>query len=205
MTQLPPDELHTLQPLFKDFTLGTPALLGSHRIDVATWFMDDPLPVSAVALGGVYVWKDGREHADTVDCILEYPKKFILNYSTRLGNKFPAAPLTFYGTRGTFDNQTWTARGEGGGQDALTEPVTVEADYHLVVNRDYRDPHLPGFANHLIGGSLIDRYIVFGELHPLSVEKLLHLMAVGTSRRGINGNVHLILSLYSSQAGQFLK
>lgn len=112
--------------LFKDFTLGTPALLGSHRIDVATWFMDDPLPVSAVALGGVYVWKDGREHADTLDCILEYPKGFILNYSTRLGNKYPNAWVIFYGTRGTFDISTWTARGEGGGEDALAEQVTIK-------------------------------------------------------------------------------
>ena len=113
--------------LYKDFTLGTPALLGAHLIDVGAWFMDDPLPAAAVALGGVYVWKDGREHADTLDCILEYPKGFILNYSTRLGNAAPRPEVVFHGTRGTFDTQSWTARGEGGGRDALEEPVTVPA------------------------------------------------------------------------------
>jgi predicted dehydrogenase len=82
---------------FKDFTVGTPALLGSHLIDVALWFMDDPLPRSGVAHGGVYVWKDGREHADTIDCVLEYPKGFILNYSTRLGNNKPVPEVIFYG------------------------------------------------------------------------------------------------------------
>ena len=111
--------------LYKDFTLGTPALLGAHLIDVAVWFMDDPLPVSAVAHGGVYVWKDGREHADTLDCILEYPKEFILNYSTRLGNNRPVPEVVFYGTRGTFDTRSWTASGEGGGAEALPAPVTV--------------------------------------------------------------------------------
>ncbi|HKX32206.1 MAG TPA: Gfo/Idh/MocA family oxidoreductase [Blastocatellia bacterium] len=111
--------------LYKDFTTGTPGLLGSHLIDVALWFMDDPLPASVVAHGGVYVWKDGREHADTLDCLLEYPKGFILNYSTRLGNKHAVPEVIFYGTRGTFDTQSWTARGEGGGADALAQPVTV--------------------------------------------------------------------------------
>jgi predicted dehydrogenase len=111
--------------LFKDFTTGTPGLLGSHLIDVAIWFMDDPLPVSAVAHGGVYVWKDGREHADTIDCVLEYPKGFILNYSTRLANKHAVPELVFYGTKGTFDTESWTARGEGGGADALVQSVTI--------------------------------------------------------------------------------
>jgi predicted dehydrogenase len=110
---------------YKDFTVGTPGLLGSHLIDVALWFMDDPLPRSAVAHGGVYVWKDGREHADTLDCVLEYPKGFILNYSTRLGNNHAVPEVIFYGTKGTFDTQSWTARGEGGTSDALTSPVTV--------------------------------------------------------------------------------
>ena len=110
---------------YEDFTVGTPALLGAHLIDVAIWFMDDPLPKSAVAHGGVYVWKDGREHADTLDCILEYPKEFILNYSTRLGNDHPVPEAVFYGTRGTFDTQSFTARGAGGGADALTEPITI--------------------------------------------------------------------------------
>lgn len=111
--------------LYKDFTTGTPSLLGSHLMDVAIWFMDDPLPRSATAHGGVYVWKDGREHADTMDCLLEYPKGFLLNYSTRLGNNKPVPEVIFYGTRGTFDTESWTARGEGGGREALKEPVTV--------------------------------------------------------------------------------
>lgn len=111
--------------LYKDFTSGTPTLLGSHLIDVATWFMNDPLPSSVVAHGGIYVWKDGREHADTMDCILEYPKGFIVNYSTRLGNKHLTPEVIFYGTKGTFDTESWTARGEGGGTDAITKEINI--------------------------------------------------------------------------------
>jgi predicted dehydrogenase len=112
---------------YKDFTVGTPALLGAHLIDVGIWFMDDPLPVSAVAHGGVYVWKDGREHADTLDCILEYPKGFMLTYSTRLGNALPRPEVVFHGTKGTFDTESWTARGDGGGAGKLSRPIVVPA------------------------------------------------------------------------------
>lgn len=112
---------------YKDFTVGTPGLLGAHLVDVAIWFMDDPLPTSAVAHGGVYVWKDGREHADTLDCVIEYPKGFIVQYSTRLGNRHAVPETIFYGTKGTFDTETWTARGEGGGSEALATPITVPA------------------------------------------------------------------------------
>lgn len=110
---------------YKDFTSGTPALLGSHLMDVGYWFMDDPLPTSVTAHGGVYIWKDGREHADTIDCALEFPKGFLLTYQTRLGNKSPIPEVQFFGSKGTFDTESWTARGEGGGEGALTERITI--------------------------------------------------------------------------------
>ena len=143
--------------LYKDFTVGTPGLLGSHLVDVATWFMGDPLPTSAVAHGGVYVWKDGREHADTLDCIVEYPKGFIVNYSTRLGNKHAIPEVIFYGTKGTFDTESWTARGEGGGEGALATPVTVEPP------KKEAAPASAGAANAASSGQLDQR--VEGEGH----------------------------------------
>jgi predicted dehydrogenase len=111
--------------LFKDFTVGTVGLLGAHRIDVAHWFMGDPLPKSAVANGGVYVWKDAREHADTLDAVIEYPSGCILEYSTRLGNNYPVPNVRMYGTKGTFDTSSWKIRGEGGGEGALEEATTI--------------------------------------------------------------------------------
>jgi predicted dehydrogenase len=171
--------------LFKDFTLGTPSLLGSHRIDVATWFMDDPLPVSAVALGGVYVWKDGREHADTVDCILEYPKEFILNYSTRLGNKYTPADLIFYGTRGTFDTRTWTAQPQGGGEAALDSPIPVgqaptedlgaqHVRNWLECIRSRKTPNAPieaGYA-HSVAGIMCFKALETGRRQKYDIEKM---------------------------------
>ncbi len=163
--------------LYKDFTLGTPALLGVHRMDVATWFMDDPLPLSAVALGGVYVWKDGREHADTVDCVLTYPKEFMLNYSTRLGNSQTFGDVIFYGTRGTFDIKTWTARGDGGGKDAIKEPVVVAP----VAQGDLTEAHMRDWLDCIKSRREPNAPIEVGYAH--SVASIMCFQAFETGRR----------------------
>lgn len=147
--------------LWKDYTVGTPGLLGSHLIDAATWFVNDPLPLRAIAHGGIYVWKDGREHADTLDCILEYPKGFILNYSTRLGNNYPKPEVTLYGTKGTFDTASWTVTGLGGGKQKLDSPIKVEpkiSENHvqnwLQCIRTRKQPNAPvevGYAHSVAG------------------------------------------------------
>ena len=49
------------------YTTGLVGLLGSHMIDVALWFMNDPFPLSAVALGDILTWKDGRQISDTAE------------------------------------------------------------------------------------------------------------------------------------------
>lgn len=113
--------------LYKDYTVGTPGLLGSHMMDVAIWFMDDLLPLTGTANGGIFVWDDGREHADTLRCLLTYPKGWLLNYCTRLGNTTRPADLVFYGLKGTFDTSSWTAKGDGGGREKLAEPVKAQA------------------------------------------------------------------------------
>jgi predicted dehydrogenase len=39
-----------------------------------------------VAQGGVFAWHDGRENPDTFQALLEYPKGFLVSYSTSFGN-----------------------------------------------------------------------------------------------------------------------
>jgi predicted dehydrogenase len=161
---------------YKDFTAGPVALLGAHLIDVGIWFMDDLLPVSAVAHGGVYVWKDGREHADTLDCLIEYPKGFLLNYSTRLGNANPVPEVTFHGTLGTFDTNTWTARGDGGGPGKIAEPVTVPA-----FPRIDGDPHLANWIRCLRTRETPNAPVDVGYAH--SVASIMCLQAWSSGRR----------------------
>jgi predicted dehydrogenase len=72
--------------LYRDFSSGIPDQWMSHGIDLVHFFLDDPFPTSVVAHGGVFAWKDGRENPDTFQTLLEYPKGFLVSYSTSFGN-----------------------------------------------------------------------------------------------------------------------
>jgi predicted dehydrogenase len=75
--------------LYKDFSSGIPDQWMSHAIDLVHWFMADNYPRSVVAHGGIFAWHDGRENADTFQTLLEYPKGFLVSYSTSFGNDSP--------------------------------------------------------------------------------------------------------------------
>jgi predicted dehydrogenase len=72
--------------LYRDFSSGIPDQWMSHGIDLVHFFLDDAFPRSVVAHGGVFAWKDGRENPDTFQALLEYPKGFLVSYSTSFGN-----------------------------------------------------------------------------------------------------------------------
>lgn len=50
--------------------------------------MDETHPVSAVAQGGIFAWKDGRENPDTCTVAFTYPKGFLYMYRTTFGNSY---------------------------------------------------------------------------------------------------------------------
>jgi len=72
--------------LYKDFSSGIADQWMSHGIDLAHFFLDDHFPRSVMAHGGVFAWPDGRENPDTFQALLEYPKGFLVSYSTSFGN-----------------------------------------------------------------------------------------------------------------------
>jgi predicted dehydrogenase len=72
--------------LYKDFSAGIADQWMSHGIDLAHYFLDDNFPRSVMAHGGVFAWPDGRENPDTFQALLEYPKGFLVSYSTSFGN-----------------------------------------------------------------------------------------------------------------------
>jgi predicted dehydrogenase len=76
--------------LYKDFSSGIPDQWMSHGIDLVHWFTGEQFPTSAVAHGGVFAWKDGRETPDTFQALLEYPKGFLVSYATSFGNDSPS-------------------------------------------------------------------------------------------------------------------
>jgi predicted dehydrogenase len=76
--------------LFKDFSSGIADQWMSHGIDLVHWFMDDPFPKSVLAHGGIYAWPDGRQNPDTFVAMCEYPKGFLVSFSTSFGNDAPS-------------------------------------------------------------------------------------------------------------------
>ena len=72
--------------LYREFSSGIPDQWMSHAIDMVHHVTGDPFPYSAVAHGGVFAWRDGRENPDTFQALLEYPKGFLVSYSTSFGN-----------------------------------------------------------------------------------------------------------------------
>ena len=110
---------------FPEYTTGLVGLLGSHMIDVALWFMDDPFPLSAVALGGILTWKDGRQMSDTAEYVFEFPKGWLLTFSSRLGSGPEEDYEVFYGKERSLDTRDWISRPAANRRPAGAEDITL--------------------------------------------------------------------------------
>lgn len=71
--------------LYREYSGGLMAELGSHQIDVINWALGAE-PISVMGNGGINHWKDDRETNDNVQVIFEYPKGQKLLYSSILCN-----------------------------------------------------------------------------------------------------------------------
>ena len=58
--------------LFWPYSSGLPGQWMSHQIDTVHWFSGLKHPRSAVANGGIYMWKDGRKNWDTLTAVFDY-------------------------------------------------------------------------------------------------------------------------------------
>jgi predicted dehydrogenase len=83
--------------LSKETSIGLIGELSIHQVDQVNWFWNG-LPTSVSGFGTIAAWKDGRDVADTVHAILDYPGNVCLNYDATLGNSFDSAYEMFYGT-----------------------------------------------------------------------------------------------------------
>jgi predicted dehydrogenase len=126
--------------LYREFSSGIPDQWMSHAIDLTHWFMKDNFPRSVVAHGGVLAWPDGRENADTFQALLEYPKGFLVSYSTSFGNDAPSF-TRYMGKKATLIN----IGGEGSPRYQLIEEKgTHEDDADVDRKRASKYIQLPG-------------------------------------------------------------
>lgn len=126
--------------LYREFSSGIPDQWMSHAIDLVHWFMNDNFPRSVVAHGGIYAWHDGRENADTFQALLEYPKGFLVSYSTSFGNDAPGF-TRYMGKKATLFN----IGGEGSPRyQVVEEKGNHEDNPDIDRERAAKDILLPG-------------------------------------------------------------
>jgi predicted dehydrogenase len=89
--------------LYKDFSSGIFDQWLSHGSDLVHLWTDETHPVSVVANGGVFVWKDGRENPDTCVAAVTYPNGFLYTYKTTFGNSYRSFSR-IQGRDGTIEN-----------------------------------------------------------------------------------------------------
>jgi predicted dehydrogenase len=86
--------------LYRRYSRGLFAELGSHHLGVANWFFGAE-PRRVLASGGVHRFQDGREVADHVYGIFEYPGGRTATFTSIESNAFDEAYEMFLGTKGT--------------------------------------------------------------------------------------------------------
>lgn len=110
---------------YLDFGGGQITDLFTHWIDVVHMFLGQDIPISAVAAGGVYVYKDGRTAPDTINVLLEYPNELTATFEATLAPGIRGAAVEFCGTQG----RLWIdrTRFEFQAAEKGAQPVIVKA------------------------------------------------------------------------------
>jgi predicted dehydrogenase len=89
---------------YLDFGGGQVTDLFTHWIDVVHMFMGPDVPLSAVASGGVYTYKDGRTAPDTINVLLEYQApstgEYTVTFEATLSPGIRGFGIEFCGTKG---------------------------------------------------------------------------------------------------------
>lgn len=86
--------------LYRKFSQGLMAELGSHQLQVVNWFTGER-PTAVYGSGGTYRYKDGREIPDHVYTTFDYPEGLTFTYSSIQSNSFDHYYEQFMGTEGT--------------------------------------------------------------------------------------------------------
>lgn len=107
--------------LYRDFSSGILDQWLSHGSDLVHLWTDETHPASAVAIGGILTWNDGRENPDNVTVSFLYPKGMLYTYSTTFSNSYRSFSR-IQGRTGTIENY--------GGEGASLFLVTKEGGPH---------------------------------------------------------------------------
>ncbi len=122
---------------YLDFGGGQVTDLFTHWIDVVHMFMGADIPMSAVAAGGVYNYKDGRTAPDTINVLLEYPQQFTATFEATLVPGIIGEGVEFCGTEGKLyidrGRYEFTPKGRNA-KPVVVKPEHVNLDMDHVEN-----------------------------------------------------------------------
>lgn len=134
--------------LYWDYSGGISTDLFVHLIDIVNFMCDKKVPISCVASGGIYRWKDGRDVPDTLSAIYEYPGDFQLNVRSYFGNDHDGFGERLCGNEGTIEvlNRQDLYFNPELLKGKASETVKSHTPLHLNGMRDYNEPD--GAINH---------------------------------------------------------
>jgi predicted dehydrogenase len=118
-----------------DLCCGQTGGLLVHMIDVVQWYLGITRPLSAVALGGIYQYDDGRDAPDNINMILDYPEKLTVTFEASLADGVPRenADIVFMGEGGRLSIFRGGYRFMRSGQKDPAQDIVVKGtpDLHM--------------------------------------------------------------------------
>ena len=131
--------------MYKQYSEGLMAELGSHQVTATSWFFD-AAPEAVYTAGSISRYKDGREVYDHIFATFEYPGGRTATFSSIQSNAFEAAYEMFMGTKGTLilrqENEAYLFNE---GEAAATQvDVSRQSSAPVVDTSASRPPDAPG-------------------------------------------------------------
>lgn len=117
---------------YLDFGGGQVTDLFTHWIDAVHMFMDQDNPTSAVAIGGIYAYPDGRTAPDTINVLLQYPDQWTATFEATLAPGIKGEGIEMCGTEG----KLWIDRSKFifTSAEKHAEPVQVNAKREIAID-----------------------------------------------------------------------
>jgi predicted dehydrogenase len=114
--------------LYRKYSRGLFAELGSHQISIANWFLG-AVPEAVYASGGVDMRKDGREHFDHAFATFDYPGGRAATFTAIESNAYDGTYEQFMGTKGTLviagDGEAYLFTEKTAAAEAAAAPPTA--------------------------------------------------------------------------------
>ena len=106
-----------------------------HMVDVVHWYCNVTTPVQAACFGGIYLTGEGRDTADTISAMVEYPNKLLVTFEANVTDMIPRehVDLVFIGAGGRLSIWRTGYRflpAEGKGSEEVTASGTPDLHVH---------------------------------------------------------------------------